>query len=140
MLSLIWRMLHEKRPIIDYAVPTLAKSRRPWLPAVFLSLAFVVWYWPRLTPTFYPNGLDWTVLVLLGAGALTMARYSSLPGWAFMSYGAVAVVLFLSANFNDNNFRANTTAQDILLPWCAMVFAGAVVSRLIAFAGRAAVR
>ena len=133
-------MHHESRSILDYALPTTAKPRRPWLPAVFLSLAFVVWNRPRLTPTGYPNGLDWTVLVLLGAGALVMARYSSLPGWVFVGYGAAGVVLFLFANFHDNNFRANTGAEDILLPWCAMVAGGALVSRTIAFAGREAGR
>jgi len=69
-----------------------------------------------------------------------MARYSSLPGWGFIAYGAGAVFLFLFANFNDNNFRANTDAHDILLPWCAMVACGALVSRVIAFAVRAAAR
>jgi hypothetical protein len=116
------------------------KPKRLWFPAVFLSFGFIVWYWPRLTPTFFPNRFDWTVLVLLAAGALVMARYSSLPGWAFVAYGAGAVFLFLFANFNDNNFRENTDAHDILLPWSAMVIAGALVSRVIAFAGRAAAR
>jgi hypothetical protein len=130
-------MPHVSQPILDYSPPRSAKPRRLWLPAALLSVAFVVWNWPRLTPTFFPNGLDWNVLVLLAAGALIMARYSSLPGWAFLTYGAGAVFLFLFANFNDNNFRANTDAQDILLPWCAMVAGGALVGRVIAFAGRA---
>jgi hypothetical protein len=69
-----------------------------------------------------------------------MARYSSLPGWDFVAYGAVAVFLFLFANFNDNNFRANTDARDILLPWSAMVIGGALVSRVIALVGRTAAR
>ena len=123
----------ETQTILDYVSPGSAKPRRLWLPIGLLSLGFVVWYWPRLTPTFFPNGFDWTVLVLLAPGALAMARYSSLPGWAFVAYGAVAVFLFLFANFNDNNFRANTDGRDILLPWTAMVIGGALVSRVIAF-------
>jgi hypothetical protein len=130
----------ENEPILDYAPPRSAKPRRLWLPVVFLALAFVVWNWPRLTPTFFPNGFDWAVLALLAPAALLMSRYSSLPSWGFVAYGAGAVFLFLFANFNDNNFRANTDARDVLLPWAAMVVAGALVSRVIAFAGRAAAR
>jgi hypothetical protein len=118
-------MPNDSQTILDYALPGSGKARRLWLPVVLLSLAFVVWYWPRLTPTFFPNGLDWAVLVLLAPGALAMARYSSLPGWAFAAYGAGAVLLFLFANFNDNNFRANNDAREVLLPWSAMVLAGA---------------
>jgi hypothetical protein len=131
-------MSHESQPILDYVNPTPAKPRRLWLPPVLLSLAFVVWYRPRLTPTFFPNGFDWTALVLLAPGALVMARSSSLPGWAFVAYGASAVLLFLFASFNDNNFRANADPRDILLPWTATVIGGALVSRVIAFVGRSA--
>jgi hypothetical protein len=63
-----------------------------------------------------------------------------LPGWIFVAYGAGAVFLFLLANFNDNNFRANTEVHDILLPWSAMIIAGALAGRGIAFAGRAGAR
>jgi apolipoprotein N-acyltransferase len=126
--------------VLDYASTASAKRRRLWVPPVFLSLAFTVWYWPRLTPTFFPNGFDWKVLALLAPSALAMARYSSLPGWAFVAYGAVAVFLFLCANFHDNNFRANTDAHDILLPWSAMVVGGALASRVIASIGRTAAR
>lgn len=129
-------MPHESRPILDYSLPAPAIPRRPWLPLVFLSLAFLVWYRPRLTPTFFPDGLDWTALVFLAAGAFVMARCSSLPALAFAGYGAAAVVLFLCANFDDNSFRSNTNVRDILLPWGAMVTGGALVGRCIASAGR----
>ena len=130
-------MTQESRPILEYAIPAVARPRRWWLPVVFLSVAFVTWNWPRLTPTFFPNDVDLAMLVLLAAGALGMTRSSSLPGWAFVAYGAGAVLLFLLANFGDRNFRSNTSISDILLPWCAMVALGGVVSRAIAFFGRA---
>ena len=129
-------MTPEHQTILEYASPATAKPRRIWLPIVCLSSALVVWYWPRLTPTFFPNTLDVAVLILLAPAAFAIARSSSLPGWAFTLYGALSVTLFLLANFNDNNFRANTAANDIVLPWCGMVVAGALVARLIAAVGR----
>jgi hypothetical protein len=133
-------MHDEPQTILDYAAPAALKPRRIWLPIVCLLVAFEVWNWPRLTPTFFPNALDVTALILLAPAAYLMARSSSVPGWSFTLFGGVGVLLFLMANFNDNNFRRTTTLSDIRLPWCAMVVAGAVVARLIAGAGRGAAR
>src|SRR5689334_6657097 len=45
--KVIWRMHPATQTILDYASPASAKPRRLWLPPVLLSLAFIVWYWPR---------------------------------------------------------------------------------------------
>ncbi|HEX4796220.1 MAG TPA: hypothetical protein VH370_20695 [Humisphaera sp.] len=76
------------------------------------------------------------MLVALAAVAFAMGRDSSLPGWVFTVFGAVAAALFLLASFNDRNVRANTDLHDILLPWSARVAGGAFTASLIARAGR----
>lgn len=77
-----------------------------------------------------------TVLMLLAPGAFVMARHSSMPYWGFAAYGAMGVLLFLLANFNDNNFRRNTDVYMVLMPWLTMVVCGAWVGLGVAFAGR----
>jgi hypothetical protein len=126
----------EGQRTLDYATPTAPKPRRIWLPILCLLVAFNVWNWPRLTPTFFPNMFDVIALILLAPAAFVVARISSLPGWVFTLFGGLSVLLFLMANFNDNNFRRNTTLNDVLLPWCVMVVGGAVAARFIASAGR----
>src|SRR4051794_30758693 len=101
-------MKTDDRAILEYAAPAARMPRRAWLPVVCLLVALATWNWPRLTPTFFPNALDVAALILLAPAAFLIARKSSLPGWAFTLFGGLAVLLFLMANFNDNNFRSNT--------------------------------
>jgi hypothetical protein len=137
-LSGIWPMTTDPRSPLDYAAPSAEPPpRRVYLPIVFLCAAVMVWYRPRLTPTFFPDAFDKAMLVMLAIGAFVLARWSSLPGWCFVTFGAGGVALFLLANLNDNNFRENTNAGDVLWPWCAMVAAGGLISRLILLLGSA---
>jgi hypothetical protein len=131
-------MTGEHRPILEYASAAPAKPRRIWLPIVCLSVSSAVWYWPRLTPTGFPNANDLTVLGLLAPACFAIARFTSLPSWVLTLFGGLGVGLFLFANFNDNNFRRNAVVRDMLLPWSAMVLGGALGARLIAGASRTA--
>ena len=93
--------------ILDNALPT-SPPRRTWLPVLCLGTTFVIWYWPRLTPTFFPNALDIAAVVILLPTSFLIARTTSLPGWVFVAFGASGVMLFLLANFNNNNFADAT--------------------------------
>jgi hypothetical protein len=127
--------------VIDYATPeTPRRPRRAWLPVLLIVVATLVWHWPRLTPTFFPNLLDKSMLCLLLFGSVLIGYSSSLPSSAISGFGALGVCLFLSANLNDNNFRANYYWSDLLLPWSLMVVGGAVAARLGAMLGRAAAK
>lgn len=121
-----------KPGILSYSAHSERAQPRYWIPAAMLGIALLVWDSPRLTPTFFPTTLDWMVLVLFIPVTILMARYSSLPGWAFTTFGGLGVCLFLVANLDDNNFRANFYLDDILLPWCLMVAGGAIGARMIA--------
>ena len=79
------------------------------------------------------------MLAWLVVGAVLMARLSSLPGWAFLIFGAAGIMLFLLANFADNNFRAENwplLRKEEAVGWCSMIAAGAAIARVIAFVGR----
>jgi len=120
--------------VLTYASPRVTElPRRWWMPAAFLLSAFCVWNSHGLTPTFYPTPLDKAMLAIVFAGAVVMARTSSLPELWFCVYGELATTLFVLANFNDNNFRANTPPDpwDLLLPWCVMIFVSAMACRTI---------
>jgi hypothetical protein len=124
--------------IIDYSTAdTPRRPLRAWLPVLLICVAALVWHWPRLTPTFFPNLLDKTMLGLLGLGSVLIGYRSSLPAPAVFGFGALGVCLFLLANLNDNNFRANYCWSDLLLPWSLMILGGAVAARLGAILGRA---
>ena len=133
-------MSNEVRLIPDYA-PRAGKAQplRVWVPILFLAAAVAVWHRPRLTPTFFPTALDLTMLAWLIVGAILIARLSSLPGWAFLVFGAVGDMFFLLANFEDNNFRAENwplLRKEVAVGWCSMGAAGAAIARVIAVVGR----
>ena len=124
---------------VDY-VRVRHRPKRRWLPPILLLAAAVVWYWPRLTPTGFPNLLDLATLGVLVVGAFAAGYWCEIPCWATLGFGGLAVGLFLLANFNDNNFRANTGVADVLLPWSLYVTVGATVARAASFLGRQAAR
>jgi hypothetical protein len=127
--------------IIDYATPeTPRRPRRVWMPVLLIVVAALEWNSPRLTPTFFPTLLDEAMLCLLAVGSVLIGYSSSLPSPAISGFGALGVCLFLVANLNDNNFRANYYWSDLLLPWSLMVVAGAVAARFGAMLGRAAAK
>lgn len=131
------QMAHDVRTILEYGTRSTATPQRVWIPIAYLSLSVLVWWGtPRLTPTGFPNALDRSMLILLAPTVFVIARWTSLPGWVFTLFGAVEVGLFLFANFQDNNFRGNTEAKDIIVPWSLMVAGAAVGARVIAGVGR----
>src|SRR5215210_3704338 len=140
MTSILRRMSDQSPSILGYGRSAPAKPLRLWVPVAVLSLALLAWNRPRLTPTFFPDRRDLTMLVVLAPAAFAMARWSSMPGWALGAFGAIGVALFLLANLNDNNFRAYTSASEVLMPWCAMVAAGGLAGGVIALAARRAGR
>jgi hypothetical protein len=121
--------------VLNYSVSD-QRRRRAWLPVVLIFCAAAVWHWPRLTPTMFPNILDQSMLGVLLLGALCIGYFCQLPAWVVGGYGALGMWLFLIANFNDNNFRANYTAAELMLPWSIAVAGGAVSAWLAALAGR----
>jgi drug/metabolite transporter (DMT)-like permease len=130
----------QPQQVLEYASPKAPKPLRIWLAVMCLLAAFVGWNWPRLTPTCFPNPFDLTMLILLAPAAFVIAKTSSLPRWSFAVFGGLGVLMFLLANFHDNNFRRSTAWNDVLIPWCAMVAGGALVTTLMAALGRAAAR
>src|SRR4051812_36707624 len=105
--------------ILNYAPSSAPKPRPRRLLLLCLLVAFVVWNWPRLTPTFFPNRVDLTTLILLAPATFLIASTNSLPPWNFTAFGGFGVSLFLMANFNDNNFRRTAVLPDLLVPWAA---------------------
>jgi hypothetical protein len=121
--------------IIDYAPIENRRARRAWMPLVLMLASTLIWYRPRLTPTFFPDLLDEAALGALLAGAFAVGYWCWIPGWATLAFGGLAVVLFLMANLDDNNFRANTRPADVFWLWSLSVAAGAIIAWIVALLG-----
>jgi hypothetical protein len=124
---------------LDYTVPeNQRQTRRRWLPLAVLLGCSTVWYWPRLTPTGFPNLFDQLMLGVLIIGAFAVGYLCKVPGWVLLVYGGLGVSFFLLANLNDNNFRGNTRPEDIMVRWSVYVASGAIATRVLAVLGRRA--
>lgn len=125
-----------KVPPLNYLEPGAEQQpRRWWLPVVLLFGASLFWDMPRGTPSSFPDHNDKLLLGAMFLGSFLIGCLCSLPKWVRSAFGAATVCLFLLANLNDNNFRANIYLGDVLLPWSLYVFAGGVLSSLLAAMG-----
>lgn len=125
-----------RAPTLNYIEPGAEQSpRRWWLPIVLLFGASLFWDMPRGTPSFFPDQNDKLLLGAMFLGSFLIGCFCSLPTWVRSAFGAVTVCLFLVANLNDNNFRANIYLGDVLLPWSIYVLGGGVLSSLLAALG-----